>query len=100
MSLYKPKEPNEPVENKSFRLQYKLKEAARVLNTSPTKLKEWCAEYKIPIYKIGGIGDNFLRHEDLVTLIDRGAIFQNIRAEDFYGKVKESWQHHSESHNA
>lgn len=57
-------------EVKPFRLQYSIKEASYMLDTSEDTLMKWCRDYDCPVHKIGGKGKNYVLHDDLVKLIE------------------------------
>lgn len=91
MNLINPRNDKEPEQNRTYRLQYKMKEAAWMLHTSENTLMKWIKEYDIPYYKIGGKGDNFVLHKDLEVLIRRGAIHYNMQYEEFAGEIYNNW---------
>ena len=78
MTLINPRDDSEPAPQGSYRIQYKIKEAAYMMNVSENILKEWCSAYDIKIYTIGddvsGKKHKYVRHEDLVSIIRQGAI--------------------------
>lgn len=64
------KKEEEVKEVKPYRLQYSLKEAAYMLCSSENTVKYWCEDY---LYKIDGRGHNFIKHDDLVGVIEKRA---------------------------
>ena len=91
MDLIHPRDDSEPATMRGYRLQYKYKEAAYMLNTSENTLLKWLKEYDIPSYKINEKGDNFVLHKDLEVLITRGAVYNGYVFEEFYGAIKSNW---------
>ena len=57
------------------RLQYSLGEAAYQLSCSPNTAKKLCVGY---LYKMDGVGVNFIRHDDLVSVIDERRVLNGL----------------------
>ena len=93
MTLINPRDDREPAPQGSYRIQYKIKEAAYMMNVSENILKEWCSAYDIPMYTIGedasGKKHKYVRHEDLVSIIHKGAIAVHNGQRAFVDQVYE-----------
>ena len=63
------------------RLQYDLKTAAYLLCTSINTAKKWCGQH---LYKMNGVGDNFIGHDDLADVIRNQREFNRF-CESVYG---------------
>ena len=73
-------------ELRPYRLQYNFKEACYMLSIKdPKKLKDWCIRYEIPFHKMEESGNlNYILHDDLVKLIDKVKVSQNV-LDQIYG---------------
>tara|TARA_B100001123_G_C14727341_1_gene795553 strand:+ start:35 stop:349 length:315 start_codon:yes stop_codon:yes gene_type:complete len=69
-------------EVRPYRFQYSMKEAAYMLSTSESTAKKWCKDY---LYKMNGEGHNFIKHDDLVAVVDQKASFESFLNKGYGG---------------
>lgn len=69
-------------EVRPYRLQYSMPEAAYMLSTSENTAKKWCKGY---LYKIDGVGFNFIKHDDLAGVVEQKASYQSFQNETYGG---------------
>ena len=96
MALINPRDDSEPAPQAPYRIQYKMKEAAYMMSVSENILKEWCCAYDIPIYTIGddisGKKHKYVRHDDLVLIIKRGAVATHLAGQRLVEATLEGWE--------
>ena len=53
-----------------------------MLSTSENTAKKWCKGY---LYKIDGVGFNFIKHDDLAGVVEQKASYQSFQNETYGG---------------